>query len=320
MKKKIIRSILIIIFVHIEIFIFGQQFEWAKALGGNGRDIGNSVSVDKNGNVISTGFFQNLADFDGGTGIYQIQSKGNYDIYISKLDKDGNFIWAKGIGGIYEDSGQSITTDDKGNLYVCGYYSGVVDFDPGEGTYNLISSGNYNIFILKLDSDGNFLFAKSIGYGIANAIELQNGYLYIAGNFSQTTDFDPGAGTSNLIGSGAYILKLDLNGNFIWAKAFNGNDLVSGKSISVDDNENIITTGVFYNTVDLDPSLNVSSFTSSGNNDIYIVKLDSNGDFIWARSFGAGDEDIATSITTDHFENIFITSILSSIIILLFSK
>src|SRR6185295_15766788 len=96
-------------------------------------------------------------DFDPGTGIFILSAAGTNDVFISKLDSSGNFIWAKAIGGITDDYGSSIAIDDSGNIYVTGYFSSVVDFDPGAAVFNLASVGGPtgDIFILKLDSSGN---------------------------------------------------------------------------------------------------------------------------------------------------------------------
>ena len=98
------------------------------------------------------------------------------------------------MGSIANESGQGITTDNFGNVYVTGYFQDTVDFDPGPGVFNLKSNGSYDIFIQKLDADGNFIWAKQMrGDGaFGTSIEIDtNGYMYCLGNFSGTVDFDP---------------------------------------------------------------------------------------------------------------------------------
>ncbi|MCH8903140.1 MAG: hypothetical protein IIA45_04425, partial [Bacteroidetes bacterium] len=73
------------------------------------------------------------------------------------------FEWAKSMGGTSTDIGKSITTDVSGNVLTTGYYYGTVDFDPGAATFNLISNSAADIFIQKLDANGNFIWAKSMG-------------------------------------------------------------------------------------------------------------------------------------------------------------
>jgi len=102
-----------------------------------------------------------LVDFNTGAGIYNLDSStGN--TFILKLDKDGNFIWARNIGGGY-NTRPSIALDNQENIIISGDFRGTWDFDPGANTFNLTSTGKHDIFITKLDFDGNFIWAKNIG-------------------------------------------------------------------------------------------------------------------------------------------------------------
>src|SRR5690606_29098604 len=118
------------------------------------------------------------------------------DIFVSKLDPNGNFLWAKQMGGTDNDQGISITVDTSGNIYTTGIFRNTVDFDPGAGVYNLTAVVGNDIFISKLDANGNFLWAKQMGSGgntRSNSIVLDtNGNIYTTGIFQSTADFDPG--------------------------------------------------------------------------------------------------------------------------------
>src|SRR5674476_671097 len=115
---------------------------WAKNMGGASDDYVNSIAVDASGNVYTTGYFLGTVDFDPGAGTYNLTSAGGYDIFISKLDASGNFVWAKNMGGASDDRGTSIAVDASGNVYTTGSFRGTADFDPGAGTYNLTSAGS----------------------------------------------------------------------------------------------------------------------------------------------------------------------------------
>ncbi|HOZ31121.1 MAG TPA: SBBP repeat-containing protein, partial [Bacteroidales bacterium] len=140
-----------------------QDLDWANAMGGTDYDSGNSISTDALGNIYITGSFSGTADFDPSASTYNLTSAGSGDIFIQKLDASGNFVWAKVMGETYDDIGYSISTDASGNSYITGYFFETVDFDPSEGTYNLISVGARDIFIQKLDASGNFVWAKAMG-------------------------------------------------------------------------------------------------------------------------------------------------------------
>jgi hypothetical protein len=290
------------------------NLEWAKQMGSSNDDIGLSITTDASGNVYTTGQFGQTVDFDPGPGTFNLSSSGAYDIFIQKLDINGDFIWAKNMGGTGTAFGKAIITDDNNNVYTTGQFTNTVDFDPGTGTFDLTSAGNYDIFIQKLDANGNFLWAKSMGetstdYGYSITTDA-NGNVYTTGGFNNTVDFDPGTGTANLISTGSYdifIQKLDANGDFIWAQSMGGSVDDIGYSITSDDNGNIYTTGYFQGTVDFDPGTGIVNLTASEARDIFVQKLNTNGNLVWAKQMGGTSMDQANSIATDADGNVYIT-------------
>ena len=109
--------------LHISTLVSAQPtFMWAKQMGGILLDYGYSIAVDGSGNVYTTGFFFGTADFDPGSGIFNMVPIGNFDIFVSKLDASGNFVWAKQMGGASNDFGNSIAVDDFGNVYITGVF------------------------------------------------------------------------------------------------------------------------------------------------------------------------------------------------------
>ena len=138
------------------------QFNWAIGMGGVGNDGARAISTDAVENVYTIGYFAGTVDFDPGTGSFNLTSNFQ-DLFISKLDVNGNFVWAKGINSTSSIIGHSIIVDVAGNVYITGDFAGTVDFDPGTSTYNLTSAGNSDIFVSKLDANGNFVWAKSMG-------------------------------------------------------------------------------------------------------------------------------------------------------------
>ena len=290
------------------------NFAWAKQIGGASYGQGNAISVDASSNVYTTGFFQGTTDFDPNGGIYNLTSGGVGDIFISKLDVNGNFVWAKAMNGSMDDTGQSIVVDAFGNVYTTGVFQGTVDFDPNAGTYNLTSAGQQDIFISKLDVSGNFVWAKQIGdvtpdYSFSIALDASNNVCF-TGHFTGTVDFDPGVGTFNLTGANGanvYVAKLDVSGNFVWAALLGGQ---RAYSIATDASGNIYSTGYFSGTTDFDPGFGVFNLTAGPTMDIYLSKLDVNGNFKWAKSMGAGNtNDIGYSITIDASYNVYTTGL-----------
>ncbi|MBI2967709.1 MAG: SBBP repeat-containing protein [Bacteroidetes bacterium] len=187
---------------------YAQNYQWTKSIGSTGYDFGSSVAIDAGGNAFITGYFSGTADFDPSAGTANLTSVGGYDIFFAKYDSNGNYLWAKSIGSSGNDKGKGIAVDGSGNTYITGYFTGTADFDPSAGTANLTSVGFYDIFFAKYDSNGNYLWAKSIGssvtdYGYSIAIDA-GGNACITGSFTGTADFDPSAGTANLTPVGIY--------------------------------------------------------------------------------------------------------------------
>ncbi|HHC80640.1 MAG TPA: T9SS type A sorting domain-containing protein [Flavobacteriia bacterium] len=290
------------------------DFIWAKRMGGVGEDISKSIAIDALGNVYTTGYFEDVVDFDSGAGVYNLTSNGVHDIFISKLDTDGNFVWAKRIGGPTSDFGLSIALDASGNVFTTGSFTNTANFHTGGGTFNLTSSGSEDIFISKLNNNGDFIAAIRLGgvsRDIANSITLDDaGNVYTTGFFEGTVDFDPGIGVFNLTSEGdndIFILKLDASANFIWAKKIGGLAADEAFSIALDATGNIFTTGSFSGAVDFNPGAQLSYRTSAGARDVFILKLDSNGDFIWAKRMGGVGDDNSRSIAIDASGNIYTT-------------
>lgn len=129
-----------------------QTFDWTKSMGGFGNEYLVEITTDQAGNVYNTGHFEGTADFDPALGTFELTSPANnWDIFISMLDKNGNFIGARRMGGTSGDYGKSITTDTKGNIYTTGYFSGTADFNPDlPSTFNFTSLGSSDVFISKL--------------------------------------------------------------------------------------------------------------------------------------------------------------------------
>ena len=296
---------------------------WAKRFGGSSNDVGTSIAVDSSGNVYTTGYFYETVDFDPGAGTTDLTSAGQADVFVSKLDPLGNLLWAKRFGGsgAAVDQGFSIAVDSTGNVYTSGRFEGTVDFDPGAGTTDLASAGGHDVFVSKLDPSGNLLWAKSFGgrgagmddAGFSIAVD-STGNVYTTGYFSGTADFDPGAGTSDLTpagGNDVFISKLDSSGNLVFAKRFGGSSDDIGRSIALDSTGNIYTTGYFQSTADFDPDLaRTSNLIAAGgafDNDIFVSKLDSSGNLVFAKRFGATGHDFGFSIAVDSTGNVYTT-------------
>jgi hypothetical protein len=298
-------------------------FEWVKTNQGYfGNAYGRFIEMDANGNIYNIGLLSGTVDFDPSlsNASWLTASTVGYTWYMQKLDSNGDFIWVRSIHNSQGSVG-SIKVDDSGDLYITGKFKDTIDLDPSYMVYNLVSQGGWDVFILKLSSTGNFIWAKSFG-GISDdhcgslCIDPQRN-VYSHGYFTGIADFDPGPGTfylSSLSNNGpsAFIQKLDNNGNFIWAKAFIAQDITgmcNGKSIDLDSDGNIYCAGYFQGSVDFDPGpgINVPSSNSMG---VYITKLDSSGNLLWLRHHtyvGSWGYGVLNSMVLDRYNNVYAT-------------
>jgi len=333
------RSLIVLIFLCLQNFIFCQSpaYQWAKQFGAtsffnNGNDNGRSVAVDAMGNVYSIGLFQKEVDFDPGPGYYPMTAL-NGDataIYISKLNPFGQFVWVKQIPLLVEGD-MFLTLDKDANVYITSGLKFAADMDPGPGVVMTTPTGAEDAFLLKLDKDGNFIWvrqfgglnASSIAQGKKLDIDPLTGDIVMCGSFSRTVDFDPGPNTSNLVTTGsfeAFIVKLTKNGDFIWAKQLGRfNSVFSNIGISdikCDVSGNILSTGSFVGNCDFDPGPNNYNLSNTGDGDLFITKLDKNGNFIWAKTAGETDPIYSSysrtgggGIDADNQGNIYVSGV-----------
>ncbi|MFH1514383.1 MAG: hypothetical protein ABIG42_02875, partial [bacterium] len=141
---------------------------WARTWGGAnapgfGFEGGKEVATDASGNIYVTGYFSDVVDFDPGPGTEEYTANGWSDVYLSKFDPNGNFVWARTWGGAESDEGYAADIDDSGNIYVTGYYRETVDFDPGPGTEEYTSNDRADVYLSKFDPNGNFVWARTWG-------------------------------------------------------------------------------------------------------------------------------------------------------------
>jgi hypothetical protein len=290
------------------------NFIWVKQFAGPSVEVASAIALDPSDNVYTTGYFSDTVDFNPDTSLtYYLQGETSYgDVFISKLDSAGNFIWAKSVGGILSDKPYAITANDSA-VYITGFFRDSVDFDPGPGIYKLYAGTGISMFVLKLDANGNFLWADAILNGPATpySIKTDAENIFIAGAFIGTADFDPGSGVHNIVGTSTvnpdvFILKLNQSGDFIWVKSI-GNSFSNDvcRALAIDASENIYTSGFFSGLVDFNPGTAVSNLNSIGNVGSFILKLDSAGNYIWAKAISGVVNAYAYAVSSDNSNNVY---------------
>lgn len=293
----------------------GQSLNWAHSIEASS-GVCKHVKTDSKGNVYAVGYFMNTQDFDPGSSVYNMSAGSGFDGFIVKTNKEGNFIWAKQIEALVDCRVVAIEIDEKDNMYLIGIFSDSIDLDPGPAKIKFRTKGLDDIYITKLDPGGNFIWGKTLGgtsrdyiYGLAIG---SGGEVYTSGVFRNTVDFDPGSTVFDLTTTGSasdvFILKLNKNGDFIWAKKIGNSATETANSICIDKKQNIIVTGDFGGTVDFDPGTGTANLSGISGNDLYILKLDSHGIYRWARSMGTTSYtgDYSSEVVIDDTGNVYI--------------
>jgi hypothetical protein len=291
------------------------QFLWAKRLGSKAGDSGYAIAVDKDGNAYSTGSFSQTSDFDPGQDSFLLTSEGQRDIYISKLDEDGNFLWAKQIRGVSSDNAYAMTLDPNGYIYITGNFRDTADFNPTLQHSFLYGRKLGEVYLAKYDFDGNFIWVQKVtrgldtlGSNVAYSVSVDPfGNAIVLGKFWSPTDFDPGTPDEIISPSGdndIFLAKYDASGNFTWALNFGGPDEQEPYALEIDGQGNIYCTGNFTNEVDFDPGQFTHILTSQDSSyDAFVLKLNSSGEFQWVNHISGTGAEYANTITVDQDGN-----------------
>lgn len=302
-------------------------FEWANVYHGmDGASRSNSgdvympktIFVDGAGNVYNIGNFRGTVDFGAGTGVDTLNSLGGQERFITKSDNDGNLIWAKRFGNAGSfNKPTAVATDSLNNIYVGGYFQDTFDLNPDPIVEDLaVSTGGGDIFIVKLDSAGNYVWGKQIGGSSSDdlngmAVDAA-GNIYATGYSSGNVDFDPGTGYHWLPSGGrGYLLALNADGDFRWAHKLMKSGSSDGFGVALDGRGHVYVVGDFSGTnMDFEPDTTATFIMSSaGSKDIFVAKYDTTGDFIWATRQGGTKQDQGYSIDVDSIGNVYTTGV-----------
>jgi len=249
-------------------------------------------------------------DVDAAGNVYAIGTRYNTGIDVYKYNSSGGFVWTKSVETKTSGVSTDLVVSSTGNVYVAGSFSGTVDFDPSSKTNYVLSGPGNSAFVLKLNTDGKFGWVSpfvglgsgsSAGSSTAQAITLDaNDNILVGGYYKNSVDFKPGVGTTTLptIG-GTFITKLNQSGRLVWARALEDANSMFLKGIDVDAAGSVYATGYFQGTADLDPGTGSYLRTSAGSDDIFVVKLSSTGNYVWAETFGGSSSDLGYGISVD---------------------
>lgn len=303
---------LVFLFFSVFHLAFGQNDVGMRVDGDFSRCQILDVKIDKDNNRIVTGSFRNndgsipLSILSINSAKYNLQSASGF--FCFKLNQKKEVLWLKtmygniGIGFAYS------VLDDSSNVYVIGKLQQVLRFDENTS----LDSPTGDIFVAKYTNDGKLKWAKKYVGSSDEAYRRptidKNGNIYIIGTYQKSLEVE---GKQVLKATGqnpeSYLLKLDRNGNYIWAKGFD--EKLEVNAVSVNKNYDVFLSGNFKGSITISDNIKLQS---ADDKDIFYAKFDQNGQILWAKTIGGSQRDDNHMIEADDFGNIYLAGVVSN--------
>ena len=323
-----IKAITFLLMLSIYGYSQSYQHQWHFAGGGQDLDEIRHVETDSQGNAYMLGSFRGTVDFDPGPAVYNMATTFNHsepDLFLLKLDKNGNFLWAKQFGSDTDSKERplGLDLDENNNVYLFSYYKGSIQFTNNGSYWNSGTTVNEypRPFVVKLDSLGTVQWGRGWKTGLGQEqnwiqpgdIQIDAwGNVYLAGSFEGNFDLDPDPIDTvmryNTSLENAYIIKLNAQGNYVndWtAGGVNANGYLSYLKLEIRNNGDVIVAGTIKDTVDFDisPATHKKSPKYGAGN--FICKLDSGFNHIWTKVNTIGDKPIYNNVVVSEKGNVY---------------
>ena len=284
---------------------------WSKRAGSTGGDSGNSITVDRFGDVLVAGVVKGAVDFGGGV----INGTGSA-AFIAKYSSTGAYRWAKRLDGTNGSStAYGIATDpNTGNIFLTGSFMGTVDFGGG----GLTSAGwpmvpNQDAFVAAFSPSGAYLWAVAFGGGIEDygygVAATPNGDVIVTGQVGgRFTMASCGIMATTSSSHDTFIARFSGSGGACqWAKFIGGSAEDAGNGVAVTSSGDVVVAGYFQGTA----NFGGGSITSAGLSDIFVARYTSQGAYLWVHTVGSAGDDRANSVALDLNGNVAIAGYFS---------
>lgn len=284
------------------------KLRWALRGGGVASDYGLGVESFDNDDIIVTGYFQETATFIDNSGkAVQLTSNGDLDVFLVKYDVIGNILWANSFGSTTNDRGRSLLTFSDGSFIIGGNFTGTVTWgngEPNETTYT--SYGNWDVYLIKYNSDGTVRWAKRAGGPYAvhwpTSTKLPDDSIVISGRFKDTVTFGEGEQKETVLesygGYDIFLAKFNPDGSLVWAQHAGGPGNDYGREIAALSDDSVAFTGYFSGTAVFGKEQpGEALIESAGNLDVFVARYVSDGSFLWVKRAGGIEEDMGRGIS-----------------------
>ena len=272
---------------------------WAIQVGGadsRTKSTYHTISIANDGGVFLSGYSNASSLTFGSITIENSHSPSN-SVFLAKSSSSGEWLWAKMVGGQNATYSKSVQSTPDGGVAVAGmFYSPSISFDS-YSIYNTNTSQS-DIFVAKADADGNWLWASSAG-GTEwdNAQDLvisSDGMLNVIGDYNDQAQFGNHALSSTANDSVFISTISEINGTWMSAISLESNLYVTLTGIGVGLDNSVTITGNFAGSMDF----GVETLESVNNDalDLFVAKLDSDSNWVWASSAGGSATDCAYDV------------------------
>jgi hypothetical protein len=265
---------------------------WLWTAGSIDSDGANAVAATPDGGYVVGGSFSKTATF----GTTDYKSRGGTDAMLIKLAASGSLEWVRQFGGRYNDKIAHVAVDPLGNIYV----QGVFRDSAAWGGETLAASGaEPDVVLAKYDLNGDHIWSKRFG----NAFEETSeglavdpaGNATIVGAFERSISFGEGDDHTSLGEADIYVAQFTTDGALKWARTYGAERDDGGVGVASDAAGNTVTTGWFEGSVDFGKG----ALASTGNKDVFALKLDASGGLVWAQNWGDKDHDQGRAVAID---------------------
>lgn len=280
------------------------QWRWLKQADISDKGFGYKLAVDTSNFIYIAGRLEGSIKVSGVT-----TTSNGATALIAKMDSSGNWLWASHANGTTGDA-RDIAIDPNGNVFVTGHFSG----KTGYGTVTLDAAGKLDIYVAKLNSAGSFQWAIRAGgpsddEGFSVAVGPL-GNVFVAGYFANKGTF--GSITLNSASSNdGYVGKLDTNGKWLWVKHARGSAFNVVREVATNNQGQAYIVGTFAGGSSGNVTLGTTTLTSN-KTDLFVAKLDSFGQWLWAEQFGSAAVDNVRSVFVGSGGEVYVTGRIES--------
>jgi hypothetical protein len=267
--------------------------QWARRIGGGGRDAVRALAADAAGNIVAGGSYAGALSIDDDTPVTPASGQG---VFLAKWDASGATLWLKALPAGTDSEAQSVAVDTTGHIVLAGTFAGTLSLGGSVGT--LTSAGPRDMFLARFAPDGTCLWARQFGgtgtdIGYAVALD-RRGNIVLTGFFQGSANLG-GAPLDSVGPMDIFVARFGPGGAHLWSKRFGGVAYDAGHSVASDAEGNVVLTGFFEGSADFGGG----ALTSAGKSDVFVARFDANGSHLWSRAFGATASDRGRDVAVD---------------------